>query len=147
MSSTLIACHIVFATKHRQPTIPKAFKHELYAYIGGIITNWQSTPIKINGMADHIHVLVDVHPTKSIADLVKTIKQASAFWMKNSGNFPDFDKWAEGYFAESISARALPACKNYIANQENHHQIYPFFTEIEKLYLKNGMTWDNRSWT
>jgi REP element-mobilizing transposase RayT len=41
----------------------------------------------INGVADHIHILCDLHPSIALVDLVKDIKVATSIWMKASGNF------------------------------------------------------------
>lgn len=146
MSITKLTCHIVFATKHRQPTISKLHKRELFAYIFGIINNLNCTLIRINGMSDHIHLLVDLRPSLSISDFVKTIKQSSTNWLRNNPDFPMFDKWQEGFFASVVSYDGIESCKKYIMSQESHHAIYPFFTEMEKLVLANGLEWDPKKW-
>lgn len=146
MSKTRIICHIVFATKNRRPTISKAHKRELFAYILGIVKNSDCVLIRINGMSDHVHMLVDLHPTMSVSELVRRVKVATNQWMKGNPDFPLFDSWNEGFFAGSVSAGDVEACKEYIKNQESHHSIYPFFNEIEKLVLRNGLEWDPRNW-
>ncbi|MDE6395855.1 MAG: IS200/IS605 family transposase [Muribaculaceae bacterium] len=83
MSKTRLIHHIVFATKHRKPAINKENKRKLYAYIYGIITNHKCFLLRINGIEDHIHILVDLHPTVAVANLVKEIKQYSSHWIKN----------------------------------------------------------------
>ena len=52
---------------------------------------------RINGTGNHIHILSDLHPTVCLADLIKDIKTASNLWMKETGNYPKFESWAEGY--------------------------------------------------
>lgn len=67
---TQIYLHIVFAVKGRQNLISKNWKDELYKYITGIVTNEGQKLIAINGMPDHIHILVGLKPNKASSDLV-----------------------------------------------------------------------------
>lgn len=68
--------HIVFAVKGRQNLISKNKKNEIYKYITGIITHQKQKLIAINGMPDHIHILVGIKPNISISDLVRDIKSS-----------------------------------------------------------------------
>lgn len=133
MSKTRLYVHVVFATKSRQNTLPLDYKRELYAYIYGIITEKDCRVIWINGIENHTHILLDLSPTIALADLVKSVKQSSSRWLKNSSKFPHFAGWAEGYFAGSISPSDVEACKSYIKNQEPHHKVCSITTEIEDL--------------
>lgn len=53
-----IYIHIVFAVKGRQNLISVKWKDELYKYITGIVTNEGQKLIAINGMPDHLHILI-----------------------------------------------------------------------------------------
>ncbi len=75
---TQIYIHIVFAVKGRQNLISKNWNEELYKYITGIITNEGQKLIAINGMPDHIHILIDLKPNKALSDLVRDIKANSS---------------------------------------------------------------------
>ncbi|MGN0219609.1 MAG: IS200/IS605 family transposase, partial [Muribaculaceae bacterium] len=114
MSKTKSLHHIVFATKHRKPTIAEEHKRELYAYIFGILKNKKCFLLRMNGIADHIHMLIDIHPTVAIADLVKDLKQNSNRWMKENPKFSRFESWGEGYYAVSINASSGYRIKNVI---------------------------------
>jgi REP element-mobilizing transposase RayT len=58
MSHTHLLYHIVFATKDRMPIINPEWQHELHKYLGGIVKNFEDVPIEINGIEDHVHLLV-----------------------------------------------------------------------------------------
>ncbi|MDD4728005.1 MAG: transposase [Dysgonamonadaceae bacterium] len=49
--------HIIFCVKTTFKQIRKEDRNELYAYIGSVIKQNDSTPIAINGMSDHISFL------------------------------------------------------------------------------------------
>ena len=146
MSKTKILVHIVFSTKHRHQTIPLLHKRDLYKYLHGIISNEKCHTLRINGMTDHVHILIDLHPSVALAHLVKKLKQASSVWMKNSLYFTLFEAWNEGYYAVSVTPQDADACINYIKNQENHHGGKGFLEEIKELAMMYHLDWDERDW-
>lgn len=141
---TQIYYHIVFSTKHRKPTINSEHEEELYKYIWGIIKNKKSKLYRINGMSNHLHILTHVHPTICLSNLVKDIKVASNLWMKESGLFPDFEEWQEGYGAFTKSTKDKEMIINYIKNQKTHHQDEDFETEYRRLLLENKIEFDEK---
>lgn len=90
---------IVFGTKYRKPAIAEEHCENLYKYIWGIINDKDCHLYRINGIADHIHIFSDLHPSIALADYIKDIKVASNEWMKESALFPDFEGWHIGYGA------------------------------------------------
>lgn len=68
----------VFAVKGRQNFIIPAFEKDLYSYIAGIIRNKDQKPLAINGMPDHLHILVGLKPAMRISDLIRDIKTIQA---------------------------------------------------------------------
>ena len=135
---------IVFGTKHRKPTIDRTHDEELYKYIWGIIKNKKCKLYRINGVEDHIHILSDLHPSICLSDYVKDIKVASSVWMKESGKFPAFESWQEGYGAFSYSIREKDKIINYIKNQKEHHRTGSFVDEYRQLLIENGIEFDEK---
>ncbi len=133
MSKVQNLLHIVFTTKHRQNVIPEAHKRDLYEYLFGIIRNNKCFLYKMNGISNHIHMLIDLNPAVALANLVRDLKRASSFWLKSNPNFPEFRDWGEGYFAASLSQADLEACKAYIANQEKHHYLIDINEELDRI--------------
>ena len=135
---------IVFGTKSRKPTLNETHCEELYKYISGIIANKKCKLFRINGVADHIHIATDLHPSVALADLVKDIKVASSLWMKESGKFPNFDHWQGGYGAFTYSYREKDRIINYIKNQKIHHRSELFLEEYRRLLAENGIEFDDQ---
>ena len=81
---TQIHIHFVFAVKFRQAVIHNEWREELYKYIGGIIRNNNHKLLAINGVSDHIHILIGIRPAQSISDLMKYIKQDSSKWINQN---------------------------------------------------------------
>jgi len=59
---TQLYVHLVFAVKYRERLLTKEMRDELFKYIYGIITHRKHKVIIINGMADHIHILIGLNP-------------------------------------------------------------------------------------
>jgi putative transposase len=139
-----ILYHIVFCTYNRNNTIPREHQEELYKYMWGIIKNRNGVLYRINGMENHMHILCDLHPTVCLADLIKEIKTASNLWMKQSGNYPKFESWAEGYCGLTYSYREKETIVNYIRNQKEHHKKVNFEDEYRDLLKEHGIEWDEK---
>jgi hypothetical protein len=73
---------------------------------------------------------------------VKEIKTASNKWMHESGNFPNFRCWAEGYCALTYAYRDKNLILNYIKKQKEHHKKDNFENEYLSLLKKNGVEYD-----
>ena len=147
MSKTQILLHIVFTTKNRLQTIPLLHKRELDRYIYGIIRNNYCHTLRINGMTEHVHILLDLNPTIALADLVKIIKQSSSVWMKTNPYFNLLEGWNTGYYASSISPGDKNGCIEYIKNQEEHHGGKGLLEELKELALEYHLEWDERDWS
>lgn len=135
---------IVFSTKHRKPVLVEAHEDQLYKYIWGIVKNKNCRLYRINGMPDHIHLFVDLHPSVSLSNFVKDIKIAGNSWIKQSGLFPDFEEWQSGYGAFTYSEKEKDAVINYIKNQKEHHKHESFENEYKNLLQTNGIEFDEK---
>jgi REP element-mobilizing transposase RayT len=139
-----ILYHIIFCTHKRENTLPVSHHEVLYKYIGGIIEKRNSILYRINGTENHIHILSDLHPAMALADYIKEIKAASNRWMKESGLFPLFTSWAEGYCALTYAYRDKEMILNYIKNQKRYHVEAAFEDEYRVLLQEHGIVWDER---
>ena len=112
----------------------------------GIVNNNNCHLLRINGMADHVHMLVDIHPTISVATFVKEVKQWSSNWLRSNANFPMFESWGVGYYAISIGVDGIDGCRNYIINQEIHHSAEDLLSEMLHMAMSNGINWHPDDW-
>jgi putative transposase len=135
MANTYTQIHIqvVFAVRNRQGLIQSHWKDELYKYITSIIKNHQHKVLQINGMPDHIHILIGMRPSQSLSDLMKQVKQDSSKWINTKGFINGKFSWQSGYGAFSYSKIELPRVIKYIQNQEGHHKMMTFQEEYVKL--------------
>jgi len=120
---------IVFTVKGRQNLISKNWKDEIYKYITGIIVNQKQKLIAINGMPDHIHILVGIKPNVSISDLVRDIKSSSSKFINEQKWINGKFEWQTGFGAFSYGHSQLTSVIKYIKNQEQHHKTKTFKEE------------------
>lgn len=144
MSYTRLLYHIVFRTKYGKPTIPEAHEKELYAYIMGIIKNKKSKLYRIGGTENHIHLLVDIHPTIALSDFMKELKEYSSKWLAKNPHFPDFECWAVSFAGFTYSLNDKQKIINYIKNQKTHHKTVSFEKEYRRFLTDNGIDIDER---
>ena len=139
-----IIYQIVFGTKNHLLTINEANCEELYKYIWGIIKHKDCKLFRINGIENHIHIASDLHPSIALANYVKDIKVASSIWMKESGKFPKFDGWQDGYGAFTYSVKEKDVLIEYVKKQKQHHKKENFHDEYIRLLKENGIDFDEK---
>ena len=142
MSHTHFLYHIVFGTKDRIASIHPEWEQELYSYLSGIVKNCEGRSLEINGVADHVHLLVRLGPTAAIADFMRELKAGSSRWVRQ-GLDAKFS-WQRRYGAFSVSESASETVRKYIRNQKEHHRVQTFEDEYKGLLTKHGIEFDDR---
>ena len=130
----------MFSTRNRQPVIGDENKEHLYRVIAAQIKEMKSKALIINGMQDHIHILLSLSPQVTLSELMRDIKAKSSVWAKSSGLFPLFQGWEKEYGAFSLSANHKEAVYDYIKDQGEHHDRVSLENEFERLVMKAGLT-------
>ena len=138
MANTFSQIYIqtVFAVSGRMSLITSDYKEELHKYITGIVRNKGQKLLQINGMSDHLHVLIGLRPAMAIADLVRDIKSDSSDWINRRRLARGKFAWQEGYGAFSYGHSQLDTIIRYIQNQERHHKRRSFRDEYLTLLKK-----------
>ena len=114
--------HLVWIPKYRrrvlQGKVAGRLRQALYEACNA--NWWWMEEMKI--LADHVHVLMQVQPTQSVASVVQYLKGTTSRRLR--AECPELEEflwgdslWADGYFAETIGAQSFAAVKRYI--QEN----------------------------
>ena len=132
MAATLtsILIHATFSTKNREPTIRVEALPEMFRYMGGVCRQLKSPLLHAGGVADHVHLLLSLSKTATIADVMMHVKRASSAWMKNSAPGAHRFAWQDGYFAFSIGHDTVGAVRKYLDGQAAHHKHVDFKEEV-----------------
>ncbi len=142
-SYTCLLTHFVWSTKHREPQIIAEIKPRLHAYMAGILKKLECVPVLINGVEDHVHVFTYRHPTVAEAELARVVKSNSSKWMHETYASHPFG-WQDGYGAFSVSMSNKEDVRRYVADQERHHKSMSCRQEIEILYRKHEIDFEER---
>ncbi|MCW8817979.1 MAG: transposase, partial [Ignavibacteriaceae bacterium] len=100
--------------------------------------------IIINGVADHIHILIGLNPNDKISDLVACIKRESSSFINDRKWFRGKFHWQDGYGAFSYGKSQLDGIYKYITNQEAHHKKRTFREEYVELLKKFEIKYDDK---
>ena len=126
---TQLYFHIVFAVQKHARMIDKSWKDDLYKYITGIISNKSQKLMIINGMPDHVHILISTKPDCNLSDLVRDIKSNSTKWINENRLIKSKFAWQNGFGAFTVSQSQLKKVIRYIENQKQHHRSKSFKEE------------------
>ena len=135
MSGTFsqIYIQVVFAVKGRNSLISIQWEEELYKYTTGIIKEKGQKLLAINGMPDHIHILIGMKPTCCLSDLIREMKKSTNEFINEKFVKNNNFQWQGGYGAFSYSHSSLDSVINYINKQKEHHRLKTFKEEYLSL--------------
>jgi len=88
---TQIYVQVIFAVRGRESLVSESIREKIEKYVCGIISNNNSKPIAIYCNPDHIHILIGLHPSVTISDIVRDVKASSSKWANEN-------KWFKGKF-------------------------------------------------
>lgn len=144
-SLTKLYVHIIFHIKVPSGTyIRKADNELLFSYIGSIIKDNGSIPIRINGTEDHVHILCVMSKNIALAKLVEEIKRHSSRWLKTVDPYYRVFSWQGGYGGFSVSPSLHDKTYQYIKNQEDHHKNMSFKQEYLLFLKEYGIEYDEK---
>ena len=139
-----ILVHLIFSTKGRRLLLPYEPFPELHKYARGIFDEQKCHMIEMNNVADHVHILFDLHRTEALADVVMHVKKGTSRWLKEqSSRFARFD-WQDGYGAFSLGQSQRPEAIHYLQNQQIHHATLPYEPEFRQFLHAYEVEYDER---
>jgi putative transposase len=141
-SYTNLLYHLVFSTKERQPWLDVAIRPAMFKYLGGILKDQGGTPLIVNGVDDHVHILTKLRPDRSLSHVMSDIKSRSSAWVHRTYPGLEAFSWQAGYGAFTVSQSRVEAVHTYIENQEEHHRRKPFQDELRELLRRHGQEVD-----
>ena len=141
---TQVHLQLVFTVKNRRSLIHPSWKDELYKNMAGIIRSYDHKLLQINGMPDHVHILIGMRPTQSLSDLMKKVKGESSEWINNKKFLTEKFSWQEGFGAFSYAKEQVPNVIRYIQNQETHHRKQTFREEYMEILKTQEVDFDER---
>lgn len=143
-SLTCLNHHVVFSTQARRPILSSEISASLHPFIGGLLRKRRCKLLRAGGIEDHIHLLVSLHQTVSVADAVRVIKSVSSGWIHDKFERSRSFAWQSGYAAFSVSYSAIKEVCRYIDNQRQHHRKVSFQDELRAMLRVHDIEYDER---
>ena len=139
--------HLIFSTKNRHAYLnDEALRRDLYSYQCGILRILACSPMIVNGMPDHVHLLFEMTRTASISEVVEEVKRSSSKWVKRvTPALGDFS-WQRGYAVFSVSVTNADSVRAYIENQVEHHRVRSHEEEMREFFRAHAFTDEETSY-
>lgn len=119
-------------------------RERLWGYLGGIARENEMKALAVGGTDDHVHILLSLPATISIAKAAQLLKGGSSKWLHDTfATMKDF-AWQEGYGAFSIGVSAVDETMLYIGRQEQHHRTWTFEDEFTAFLDRHGIDYNDR---
>lgn len=133
-SGIAVYVHFVWATWDRLPLLTDEIRPRVHHAIAAKCVGLGAEVVAVGGVEDHIHLLVGLPATVSLADFIGKVKGASSHLATHETLPGDaFFKWQGAYGAVSVSPNLLPEVSAYIADQKQHHADKTLIPDWEHL--------------
>ena len=122
-SHTEIFVHFVWATWDREPLIRPEWEAELYACLAAKCQELNANLYEIGGTENHVHILLRLAATISVADLAKHLKGSSSHLMNSLHRSSPQFRWQGAYYARGVERENLAVVRECIRRQKEHHSV------------------------
>lgn len=136
--------HCVFSTKERRRIINSDMQPRLHSFIGGIARTNDMKAFAVGGIEDHIHILLSLPSTMSVAKALQLVKGGSSKWIHETFPAAREFAWQEGYGAFSVGVSQIADTVAYIQSQHEHHRKRTFEEEYLSFLKRHGIEFDER---
>jgi putative transposase len=131
--------HVIFSTKNQVKLITDDWQPELFSYIGGAVHEHKASLLEAGGIEDHVHLLLQIHPSFAIADTIRLLKANSSRWINEERKIKAKFEWQKGYGIFSVSQSGHDALTHYIRSQREHHHRQSFEDEYRQTLKLHGI--------
>lgn len=125
--------HLVWATKNREPLIRPEFEDRLYVCMIDKAAELGCFVHAVNGVADHIHVVISIPPKHSVAWVVKNLKGSSSHFVNHVLAPGSPFAWQRGYGYLSLGESQCERAIAYVQNQKQHHRLNTTNNWLERM--------------
>ena len=122
-SHSILIAHVVWATRDRQSLLASSADPWFDRFFRSKAEELGARVMAVGNAEDHVHLVLLYPATRSLVEIVHRLKGASSReWNLDLAASGARLAWQVGYWAESVSPRALPPLVNYVHRQRQHHR-------------------------
>ena len=131
--------HLIWATKRREPLLTPTVASEIYGFLRSRAIGLGATVFAVNGMADHVHMIVTVPPRIAVATFIGQVKGVASAKANKAGLTPTPFFWQEEYGVFSFDTKRLPNFVAYVERQQQHHAEHTAIGILERTDDQEGL--------
>lgn len=137
MMQVFLYVHVIWSTKGREQLLVRPIRFVFYAQLKKLGEEKGVKLLEVNGGADHIHLLLQLHPAQNLSQVMRILRVDSVDWLNGTQLLKGEFEWSDEMIAYSVSPGSLKPVADFIKNQEEYHQTRTFETEIE-VFMKGS---------
>ncbi|MDF3131289.1 IS200/IS605 family transposase [Kiritimatiellaeota bacterium B1221] len=136
--------HLIFSTKNREPFLQGDICGRMHGYLSQLCRDYGSPWVVVGGVADHVHIALDLGKKMTSIELIANVKKQSSAWIKErDANLSAF-YWQKGYGLFSFGALQRDAVEAYVRNQAEHHRKVTFQEEYRSFLDRYNIQYDEK---
>lgn len=115
--------HLVLVTKYRHKVFTDIMLERLKELSTELLGKWDCELLEFGGETDHIHLLIDAHPSLELSKLINNLKTVTSRAVRKEFEThlkPYYWKpvlWTRAYYLATSGGAPLEVIKQYIKNQ------------------------------
>ena len=139
MTYVKVWVHCVWTTNKRIPFLRDEIRTDV---IHHILENARTKGIyidHINGHHEHLHALISLGSKQTLSEIMQKIKGECSFWINKNKLTKIKFEWQDDFYAVSLGTPQLANLRNYIRNQNQHHNKISFQEELDSIIEEYGL--------
>ncbi|MCL4298327.1 MAG: IS200/IS605 family transposase [Anaerolineae bacterium] len=121
MSFWRLHYHLIWATHQREPLLVDEVERQVYGTILNKAKELSCLVHAIGGVDNHLHLAVSIPPKLAVAEAIRQLKGASAYYVNHRPHPKSSFSWQKGYGALTFGERSMEIIVAYVHNQKEHH--------------------------
>lgn len=125
--------HLIWTTPNLEPLLKDERREDIFALVMWDCQDKGIDLEEINGVQDHVHVLIRLRRTQTIAGVVNHMKGCSSRWMEEEWPEDAPFGWKKRYTGVSVGLDRVEDVRQRIRNQKEIHQRMSLQEELEDI--------------
>ncbi|MCL5267111.1 MAG: IS200/IS605 family transposase [Bacteroidetes bacterium] len=129
--------HLIWSTKNRDRVLNDKLREKVLSHIKENASKKNIHLDTIDGVEDHVHVLLSLKSDQTISKVAQLLKGESSHWVNGNSKNGKFE-WQDEYIAVLVSESMVEKVREYIRNQKQHHRMKTFSEEYKEFIERYG---------
>ncbi|MEZ4774258.1 MAG: transposase [Bacteroidia bacterium] len=114
--------HLIWTTPNLAPLLSEERREDIFNLVLWDCQDKGIDLVEINGVQDHVHVLIRLRRTQTIAGVMNHMKGCSSRWMQEEWPEESSFGWKKRYTGVSVGLDRVEDVRQRIRNQKEIHQ-------------------------